>query len=177
MEFTDEQKQKVLLAVLQERYNASHTMRERSLRFTLWLSGMAIPIGWLLITKQQLFIGQKLALAMLIVALFGGTIWFLRGLRRGFEKNRQVMIRCEQVFGLYEKGAYLADSALLSQEYGSPTKKLSDHFSTISVWLLTVAVSLQLLIWTAPTAVDSAVQQKITIDHVKGEKSNGKSAQ
>lgn len=177
MEFSDEQKQKILLAVLQERYNASHVMRERSLRFTLWLSGMALPIGWLLVTKQQLIFGQKIALALFVVAIFGGTICFLRGLRRGFEKNRQVMVQCEQALGLYEEGIYLADSSLFSQEYRSPTKKWSDHFSTISVWLLTVAVSLQLLIWMAPTPVDPAAQQKITIEHVKGEKNNGKSAQ
>lgn len=135
MEFSDEQKQKILLTMLQERYNASHTIRKRSLRFTLWLSGMAIPIGWLLISKQRLFLSEKFALALFIMALFGGTIWFLRGLKRGFTKNRKVMIRCEQALGLYEKGTYLADTALLSQEYGSPTQKRSDHFSTLSVWL------------------------------------------
>ncbi len=35
MELSENQKHQTLLAVLQERYNASHKMRERSIQFTL----------------------------------------------------------------------------------------------------------------------------------------------
>ena len=174
---SDEQKQKILLAVLLERYNASHIMRERSMRFTLWLSGIAVPIGWLLISKQHLLWGEKLGLALFVVALFGGTIFFLHGLKIGFEKNREVMIRCEGALGLFEKGKYLADTAILSPAYGSTTQKWCDHFSTIGAWLLIIAMSLQILIWTTPTSVDSAAQKKTNIEAFsKGEKSYGKSA-
>lgn len=163
--------------VLQERYNASHIIRERSMRFTLWLSGIAVPIGWLLISKQQLSLGEKLALALFIVALFGGTIFFLHGLRIGFAKNREVMIRCECALGLFENGTYLADTAILSPEYRSTSQKWCDHFSTIGAWLLIIAISLQILIWTTPTSVKSAAKNKFNIEtSSKGGSSYGKSA-
>lgn len=169
MKSFDDQKHQTLLAALQERYNASHNMRERSIQFTLWISGMAIPIGWLLISQQQLALVQKLALTLFIVALFGGTAWFMLGLKRGFLKNREVMIRCERALGMYETGVYLADSPLLSAEYCSTNRKWSDHFSTLTVWLLTVAMSLLILAWMAPHPV-SPGSNIVKIEQIKGEK-------
>lgn len=171
MELTNEHKVQVAISVLEERYKAAHNMRERSLRFTLWLSGLAIPIGWLLIEKQQLAVSQKVALALFILALFGGTIWFLLGLQRGFQKNREVMIRCEQALGLFNTGDYLADSPLLGNEYSSSKRKWCDHFSTLSVWLLTIALSLFILIWNAPCPAPGNTIPPITqLDKTKGEK-------
>lgn len=175
MKLSDEQKTQVVISALEERYKAAHNMRERSMRFTLWLSGLAIPIGWLLIEKQKLILSQKLALALFILALFGGTIWFLLGLQRGFQKNREVMIRCEKALGLHQTGDYLADRPLLSSEYGSSRRKWSDHFSTLSVWLLTVALSLFILIWKAPEpapalAPENTIQTIIQLDKTKGER-------
>jgi Na+/glutamate symporter len=175
MELSNEQKTQVAISVLEERNKAAHNMRERSMRFTLWLSGLAIPIGWLLIEKQKLILSQKLALALFILALFGGTIWFLRGMQRGFQKNREVMIRCEEALGLHKTGDYLEDRPLLSTEYASSGKKWSDHFSTLSVWLLTVALSLFILIWRAPEPTPAPASQKTIptltqLDKTKGEK-------
>lgn len=56
MHLNENQKLQVLLADLQERYNASHKIRERSIKFTLWISGMAIGLGWLLISQKGLVI-------------------------------------------------------------------------------------------------------------------------
>ena len=58
----EDQKLQVLITELQERYNASHKIRERSIQFTLWISGMAIGLGWLLISQQTLVLTQKIAL-------------------------------------------------------------------------------------------------------------------
>ena len=58
----DDQKIQVLLVQLQERYAAAHRMRERSTKFTIWLSGMAIGLAWLLITHQTLSFSQRFAL-------------------------------------------------------------------------------------------------------------------
>jgi len=173
MDLSDDQKHQTLLAVLQERYNASHNMRERSIQFTLWISGMAIPIGWLLISQQQLVSAQRLALTLFVIALFGGTIWFMLGLKQGFRKNREVMIRCEQALGMYEEGIYLLDRSLLPPAYCCSGWRWSDHFCTLSVWLVTVATSLLILTWMAPEPVK--VHANITqIEQLKGEKDHGK---
>jgi len=148
MELIEDQKLKILLAALQERYNASHKIRERSIQFTLWISGMAIGLGWLLISQKALVFSQRVALTLLILALFAGTIYFLTGLRRGFRKNREAMINCERALGMHDSGVYLADGALLPAEYSLTNRRWSEHFHTLYVWLILMAVSLLILTWT-----------------------------
>jgi ABC-type Fe3+ transport system permease subunit len=100
MDLKEDHKFQVLLADLQERYSSSHMIRERSVKFTLWISGMAIGLGWLLISQKTLTLAQQVALTLLILALFAGTLYFLKGLRRGFQKNREAMINCESALGM-----------------------------------------------------------------------------
>ncbi len=87
MHLNEDQKLQVLLAELQERYNASHKIRERSTQFTLWISGMAIGLGWLLISQTMFSLSQRIALTLLIAALFIGTVYLIMGLRSGFKKK------------------------------------------------------------------------------------------
>ena len=65
----DDHKIQILLIELQERYVAAHKMRERSTRFTIWLSGMAVGLAWLLISQKTLVLSQRLALTLLIATL------------------------------------------------------------------------------------------------------------
>ena len=150
MHLNEDQKLQVLLAELQERYNASHKIRERSIQFTLWISGMAIGLGWLLISQQALAFSQRVALTLLIAALFSGTLFFILGLGRGFRKNREAMIRSERGLGMHDSGVYLADTPLLPTEYSRTKHKWSNHFCALCVWLVLVALSLLILTWAGP---------------------------
>ena len=132
----EDQKFQVLITELQERYNAAHKIRERSIRFTLWISGMAIGLGWLLICQKSLALSQRFALTLLIFALFAGTLYFLLGLKRGSQKNRKAMINCEHALGMHDSGFFLAEQALLPVEYSSTKKKWSDHFHTLFAWMI-----------------------------------------
>ena len=51
MEIPNDREPEILLAVLQERCAASHTMRARGMQFTLWISGLALGLAWLLISQ------------------------------------------------------------------------------------------------------------------------------
>lgn len=148
MELSEDQKVQVLLAELQERYNASHKIRGRSTQFTLWISGMAIGLGWLLTSPREFEPSQRIALTLLIVALFAGSLYFLMGLRRGFQKNREAMIRSERALSMHDPGVFLAAVPLLPSEYSQTKWKWSHHFHTLYVWLILVAVSLLILTWT-----------------------------
>jgi len=172
MDLRKDQKLQVLLAELQERYNASHKIRERSTQFTLWISGMAIGLGWLLISQKIFVLSQRVALTLLIAALFVGTIYFIAGLRRGFRKNREAMIRCERALGMHDPGVYLPDTPLLPKEYSQTHRKWSDHFFTLCVWLIVVAVSLFILTWTCPNSTKNP-SSSIKTQQIKGEKYNG----
>lgn len=72
---------------LQERYSASHKMRERGTQFTLWISGMAIGLAWLLISQTGMTLTQRIALTLLIGALSAGSLIFIRGLQKGAITN------------------------------------------------------------------------------------------
>jgi len=160
----DNQKLQVLMMGLQERYNASHQIRGRSIQFALWISGMAIGLSWLLIFQTSLGLFQRIALTLLIGTLFSGTIYFMAGLRRGLSNNRKAMVRCESALLMYESGVYLADKPLLPKEYKKTEKKWSDHFRTIYVWLILVALSLVILTWSCPNT-----EKQITIINKTGQ--------
>ena len=163
----EDQKLQVLLIGLQERYHASHQIRGRSIQFALWISGMAIGLSWLLIYQTSLELFQKIALTLLIGTLFSGTIYFMAGLRRGFSNNRKAMVRCERALLMHDSGVYLADEPLLPKEYSKTEKKWSDHFRTIYVWLIIVALSLIILTWSCPNG-DSQISISNKTEQIQG---------
>ena len=166
MEIQCDRKPEVLLAVLQERYTASHTMRARGMQFTLWISGLALGLAWLLISQAPFSRPQCVALTGLIVVLFAGTIYFIAALRRGFQNNRDALIRAERALGLHEPGVYMEGDALLPQEYASAQPKWSDHFCSLCVWIVLLGLSLLALTWTsarygkAKTPTSTVVQKQ-----------------
>lgn len=125
---SDDQKFQVLLAELAERYNAAHKIRERSTQFTLWLSGLAIGLAWLLVSQSPLSTSQRVGLTLLLATLFCGAFYFIAGLGRGFRTNREATARVERALGMYDSGVYFTDSSLLPAEYGRTNRKWSHHF-------------------------------------------------
>jgi hypothetical protein len=55
----------------------------------------------------------------------------------------------------------------LHDEYNGTTRKWSDHFCTLCVWLFVVAISLLILTWTSPD------QEKVNLSNATIEKVNG----
>lgn len=172
MHLDEDQKLQVLLTALKERYDASHKIRERSIQFTLWISGMAIGLGWLLISQETFAVSQRVALTLLIAALFAGTLYFIMGLRKGFRKNREAMIRSERALRMHDSGVYLTNAPLLPTEYSRTTRKWGDHFCTLCVWLFLVAVSLFILTWTCSDSTENP-SSNTKIEQVNGGEDNG----
>lgn len=163
VQLKNDQKVDVLMLQLQERYSASHNMRERGTQFILWISGMAIGLAWLLITQTGMTITQRIALTLLIGALSIDSLIFLRGLQKGFKNNRAAMIACEQSLEMYSPGAYFSNGSLLPEAYAASTRRWSDHFNTLITWLSIVILSLVILTWTCPqTPPDHPQSAKIT---------------
>lgn len=173
IQLKDEHKIQVLLAELQERYSAAHKMRDRSTRFTIWLSGMAVGLAWLLISHKTLVISQRLALTLLIATLWTGAGIVILGLRKGFQSNRRAMIKSEQALGMYETGNYLKEESLLPASYKHTNNKWNDHFSTLCIWLCVLALSLLVLAWTCPEKNNTRVSFDKKIEKIKGDKKNG----
>ena len=173
VQLEDNHKIQVLLIGLQERYAAAHKMRERSTRFTIWLSGMAVGLAWLLISQKTLVLSQRLALTLLIATLWSGAGIFILGLRKGFQSNRRAMIKSERALNMYEPGIYLKEDSLLPSAYKQTNSKWNDHFSTLCVWLCVVAFSLLVLAWTCPDKTKTGLLPVNKIEKIKGGKKNG----
>jgi hypothetical protein len=167
------QKFQVLMAELSERYNAAHKIRERSIQFTLWLSGMAIGLAWLLLSEKWSLSSQhRVALTFIEAALFGGGLHFLMGLARGFRTNREAMLRVELALGLHDSGEYLSKDSLLPREYNRITRKWSHHFVTLYIWLTVVGFSL-LCITLAHSILKNSVSSPTKIEQRNGGQNNG----
>lgn len=152
MEIDEGDKKNILINLLNERYNASHKIRERSLSFTLWILGFAIAFVWILLNGAPLIFSQKVILTILVLVLGIISFWFLFSLERGFEKNRRVMIDTEEALGCYEKGLYINSKTLFPTEYKKTEKKsIFSHFRSIYILLIPVAVLIICLIWLKPT--------------------------
>ena len=152
MEFSNNQKLDALLNLLNERYKASHYMRERSLRFTLWILGIIIvAVPWLLFNRELLSICIKRSLTILIILIGVFTFWFLRAIETGFKKNREVIIKIEKVLGCYDEGFYLNKDQLFPEEFKKIKKlSLTYHFTSIYAWILAAVVVIVFFIWFNP---------------------------
>jgi hypothetical protein len=173
MNLNDDRKFQAVVAELQERYGASHKIRERSTQFTIWLSGIAIGLAWLLISKNELSPSQLMSLRLLIIALWGGAAVFIIGLRKGFNSNRRTMITCERALGMFDRDVYLSGEPLLPSSYATPKEKWCNHFTTLCVWFCIIAIVLLVLTWTGSGHNLSITPIDTKIETVKGEKSNG----
>ena len=173
IQLKEDHKIQVLFIELQERYAAAHKMRDRSTRFTIWLSGMAVGLAWLLISHKTLLLYQRLALTLLIATLWTGAGIFIIGLRKGFQSNRKAMIKSERALSMYKPGIYLKEEPLLPTSYKHTNNKWNDHFSTLCIWLCVIAFSLLVLAWTCPEQNKTGFSTDKKIEQIKGGKKNG----
>lgn len=162
MEINQKDKITILLHLLNERYNASHKIRETSLRLTIWILGLAVAFVWILVSGTSLTPLQKLVLTIIVIILGGSIIWFLRSLESGSGKNRKVIIDLEEALGCYEKDLYLEARELFPNEYKTNTKKAwSSHFKSIYILIIPIAILIIILIWlTPPKGVSGSQAEK-----------------
>jgi hypothetical protein len=164
MEISDEKKVDVILSLLQERYNASHAMRERSERLTIWIVGLAFTVIWFLLLKGPTFTSTQKVLLSAVVAVIGGLVfWHQVGISKGFHRNRTAMIVMEEALGAYEEGLYVSQKALLPADYPViarfPSRKsLTYHFVITYLWIAVVLIVLILLILLTPTLRNGSVK-------------------
>ena len=149
MEISDNKKIDILLHLLSERYTASHRMRERSLNFAIWILGFGIAMIWMLLSEISLTFSQKIILTIFAVIIGCLTKKFLNSIEVGFDRNRNVMIKIEEVLRCYESNIY-CNSPLFPQEYKNLDKKETSHFISLYLWLWTIVGMVMALIWLEP---------------------------
>ena len=147
MEISEEKKLDVLMAQLQERYDALHKMRDRSMQFVLWILGFGLGLAWLLIHETFFTLSEKILISLLLCALWVTTLYFIWSIGKGFNDTRQIIIRLESSFKLYDKNYYDISDSILPTKYSSKKTGISGHFKTLNVLIMVVFLALMFLTW------------------------------
>jgi|LSQX01.3.fsa_nt_gb small-conductance mechanosensitive channel len=144
----DKRKIDILINLLNERYDASHKMRERSLSFAVWILGLGIALIWLLLNMDiSLSIFQKIILTIFIASIGCLTKKFLFSIETGFKNNREIMIRIEKILGFYEQDIYSKGESIYPESYKNVEDTKVSHFRSIYLWVYTIFIIIELLIW------------------------------
>jgi len=147
----EDTKLEILMAQLQERYNALHKMRDRSMQFVLWILGFALGIAWLLIREVTLNVWQKWAVFVLVIIIGIISFIFVRAIAQGFCKNRRIIISIESLLGLHETGFYGTSVSILPKSYSKDRPRCTDHFSTLYLLMAVIFGLLILLTFVNPS--------------------------
>lgn len=141
---TNSEKVNVLLSALNERYKATHEIRNRVFNTCTWVMGIFIAItGWIiqakiiLNTAQKLFILSILLLIFIIIRFF-----YLHDLEKGFKNQFRIASRLEEILGFYQKDAFIkSDKPLFPESWKqSGNDKCDGKYFRSSYMLLYFAV-------------------------------------
>ncbi len=101
-------KKDILIAALEERYEAIRVIRERVQSIGLWALGfMLAATGWLV--QSDVFISPKQKLFYTValgVAFLALRFKYLDDLQKGFAAQQRVAVRLEKTLGLYTSGVF-----------------------------------------------------------------------
>jgi len=156
MDIPEGEKIKILMAQLEERYAASHKMRDRSLQFVLWILGLSLGMAWVLISKVTLTNPQKIFLLLFLIVVGFLSITFVRAIERGFKNNHDLIIRLETLLKLHEKGFYDLACSILPEEFTEKVSRWSGHFQTLYSIMIAVFILLIILTCANPLGYSSA---------------------
>jgi len=137
----------IVLSLLNERYDASHRMRERSLNFAIWILGFGIAMAWMLVSGIELSISQKIILTMFIAVIGYLTRKFLSCIEAGFNANKDVMVTLEEALGCYEQNKYIENKSLYPEKYKNSDCTKTSHFKSLYEWIWVTIGLLISLIW------------------------------
>jgi len=146
----DDKKIDLLSAQLQERYEALHRMRDRSMQFVLWILGLGLGLAWLSISELVFTFVQKLAITVLLGVIGIVAIAFVHAIARGFRANREVMIRIEGALCLYDPDCYGTVGPILPSRFSSLKTGWTGHFAMLYILIGVIILLLLVLTWTNP---------------------------
>lgn len=161
MNIPEEKKIDILSAQLQERYVALHNMRDRSMRFVLWVLGFGLALAWVSISEAVFTFGQKIAITGLLLTFAIVADLFVRAIHCGFNANRQTMIRIEKALGLYDPGSYGTAEGVLPRAFADSNPGWTGHFGMLYLLVSIITILLLVLTWTNPCGSARHVDQTI----------------
>lgn len=154
VQLNGDQKIQVLLAQMNERCQAWHHMRDRSMQFTIWILGLEIAASWKLLQGTGDGPAYKIVVTALAVILGIAAFHFLKSIDAGARSNRKTLVKIETALGLHSIGSFSANASLLPSHYKDTKLNVNAHFVTLYILLLTATLFLLGIIW-IPTQINS----------------------
>src|SRR3989338_7046848 len=101
-------KKDILIAALEERYEAMRVIRERVQSIGIWSLGLMLAAaGWLIQSDSFVSPERKLLYLFGVGAAFIALRFkYLDDLERGFEGQQKIAVRLERALGLYTPGVF-----------------------------------------------------------------------
>lgn len=139
-DFAQNISQETLHNELAERRRALSEIRSTVYKFVAAVSAAGITLFWLLLTECDLSLAQTISLSIFVIAMAGFVHLFLSSLQKGFQKNREIMIKLETELGLH-------DGSLFPDEYKSAKKKSTDFIPMAKLFILFVSIAIVAVSW------------------------------
>jgi hypothetical protein len=136
----------ILLAALEERYEAMRIIRSRTLDISLWVMGAFFgAAGWIITSDRVFPLNEKFAFILtLATSVVVVRFFYLRDLEKGFRAQQRVAARIEESLGLYTAGRFgaAAHSMYPSEWLRAGSAKGGGKFFQTSHFLIYVATAI-----------------------------------
>ena len=125
MEIDDQDKIKILLALLDRRYESIEKIRERVYNISIWTLGVFLGAAGLIAQGNiKLDWPAKILVGLAETFAVVAIMFYLKDLERGFRNQFRVATQIEKALGLNEQGAFGLEEELLPSEWAKAgTKK------------------------------------------------------
>ncbi len=124
--------QEILLKELVGRRQALSEIRNTAYKIVAAVAAAGITLFWLLLTERQLTVIQTIFLSLFVIILTFFVYVFLTSLHKGFQNNREIMVKLENCLGLYE-------NRLLPEDFKSTQVRRSDFLSMTKLFVLFIS--------------------------------------
>lgn len=132
--------QEILLKELVGRRQALSEIRNTAYKIVAAVAAAGITLFWLLLTERQLTVIQTIFLSLFVIILTFFVYVFLTSLHKGFQNNREIMVKLENCLGLYE-------NRLLPEDFKSTQVRRSDFLSMTKLFVLFIAFFVIFVSW------------------------------
>jgi hypothetical protein len=125
MEIGEQDKVKILLTLLERRYEGIEKIHERVYSISIWTLGIFLGAAGLIVQGNiQLDLAAKIFLAIAEAFALMAISFYIKDLERGFRNQFQVAVQIEQILGLGKQGFFDAEEELYPSEWAQAGTKL-----------------------------------------------------
>jgi hypothetical protein len=147
MEINEQDKVKILLTLLERRYDGIEKIRERVYSISIWTLGIFLGAAGLIVQGDiQLGWPAKIFLAIAEAFALIAILFYIKNLERGFSNQFQVAVQIEKLLGFSKQGFFGMEEELYPPEWEKAgTKQGKGHFFRSTYLLLYLGAALLLV--------------------------------